>query len=410
MVAEPGSADVTVVGGGIAGMVVARRLAMAGRAVTLIEASDHLGGTVARHTVGGIDLDAGAESFATRGGTVADLAAELGLGDDIVTPTAGGAWLQPAVGPAVPLPATNVLGIPGTPLAADVIAVIGQRAALRAELDAIIPSLWARKSLTLGALVRRRMGSGVLEKLVAPVVHGVHSMHPDEMQLDRAAPGLRAALAREGSLAAAVRFMRDAAPAGSAVAGIRGGIHRLATELGADLETYGVQVQLGHRVSPADLKGVVIMAAPVDPSAGRRIVLATLVVDSPELDAAPRGTGLLVADGATATSARALTHATAKWDWLRERAGGRHVLRLSYDVEPEALHTTARLDACALLGVQLDDSSVIDFARVEWLRPAASGPHPVGDGIVIVGETVAGSGLAGVIRQAEVVAHELLEA
>jgi protoporphyrinogen/coproporphyrinogen III oxidase len=81
--------DITVVGGGIAGMVVARRLAMAGRAVTLIEASDHLGGTVARHTVGGIDLDAGAESFATRGGTVAALAAELGLGGDIVTPTAG---------------------------------------------------------------------------------------------------------------------------------------------------------------------------------------------------------------------------------------------------------------------------------------------------------------------------------
>ena len=400
-------AHVTVVGGGIAGMVVARRLAMAGRAVTLIEASDHLGGTVARHTVGGIDLDAGAESFATRGGTVATLAAELGLGDDIVTPTAVGAWLQPAMGQAVPLPATNVLGIPGTPLAADVIAVIGQRAALRAELDAIIPSLWARKSLTLGALVRRRMGSGVLEKLVAPVVHGVHSMHPDEMQLDRAAPGLRAALAREGSLAAAVRFLRDAAPAGSTVAGIRGGIHRLATELAADLETYGVQVQLGRPVSPADLEGVVIMAAPVDPSAGRRIVLATLVVDSPELDAAPRGTGLLVADGATGISARALTHATAKWDWLRERAGGRHVLRLSYDVEPESLHTTARLDACALLSVQLDDSSVVDFARVEWLRPAASGPHP---GIIQVGESVAGSGLAGVIRQAEAVAQELLEA
>ena len=227
MTTENSGADVTVVGGGIAGMVVARRLAMAGRTVTLVEASGALGGTVARHTVGGIDLDAGAESFATRGGTVAALATELGLGVDIVTPAAVGAWLQPAAGAAVPLPATNVLGIPGTPLAADVIAVIGQRAALRAELDAIIPSLWARKSLTLGALVRRRMGATVLEKLVAPVVHGVHSMHPDDMPLDRAAPGLRAALAREGSLAAAVRFMRDAAPAGSAVAGIRGGIHRI---------------------------------------------------------------------------------------------------------------------------------------------------------------------------------------
>ena len=399
--------DFTIVGGGVAGMVVARRLAMAGRSVTLVEESDHLGGTVSRHTVGGIDLDAGAESFATRGGTVAALAAEIGLGDQIVTPAAAGAWLQPALGPAVAMPATNLLGIPGTPLAADVIAVIGQWSAIRAELDAIIPSLWARKSLTLGALVRRRMGSGVLEKLVAPVVHGVHSLHPDDIQLDRAAPGLRAAFAREGSLAAAVRSLRDAAPAGSTVAGIRGGMHRLAGELAADLETYGVQVQLGRTVQPGSIDGAVVMAAPVDPSAGRRIVLATLVVDAPELDSAPRGSGLLVAAGATGITARALTHATAKWEWLRERAGGRHVLRLSYDVEPESLHVTALHDASALLGVRLDDSSVVDFARVEWMRPAASGATVAG---TRVGESVAGSGLAGVIRQAETTAEELLGA
>ncbi len=397
--------DYTVVGGGVAGMVVARRLAMAGRSVALIEASDHLGGTVSRHTVGDIDLDAGAESFATRGGIVASLATEIGLGVDIVSPDAAGAWLQPQSGPAVPMPATNVLGIPGTPLAADVIAVIGQRAAIRAELDAIIPLLWVGKSLTLGALVRRRMGSGVLEKLVAPVVHGVHSVHPDDIQLDRAAPGLRAAFARGGSLAAAVRHLRNAAPAGTAVSGIRGGMHRLATELAADLTTYDVQVEFGRTVQPGSITGTVVMAAPVDPTAGRKIVLATLVVDAPELDSAPRGTGLLVAAGAAGISARALTHATAKWEWLRERSRGRHVLRLSYDVEPELLQVTALRDASALLGVQLDDSSLVDFARVEWLRPAASSPTLTAPQ---VGESVAGSGLAGVIRQAEAVAAELL--
>ena len=56
--------NLTVVGGGIAGLVLARRLAMAGRSVTLLEASDRTAGLAARHTVGGIDLDAGAESFA----------------------------------------------------------------------------------------------------------------------------------------------------------------------------------------------------------------------------------------------------------------------------------------------------------------------------------------------------------
>ena len=398
----------SVVGGGIAGLVVARRLAMAGESVTLLEASDHLGGTVARHTVGGIDLDAGAESFAIRGGTVAALATELGLGAEIVAPSAAGAWLQPAVGMPVPLPATSLLGIPGTPLAADVIAVVGQAGALRGELDALIPSLWARKSLSLGTLARRRMGNAVLEKLVAPVVHGVHSVHPDDLPLDRV-PGLRAAFAQQGSLAAAVRSLRAAAPAGAAVSGIRGGIHRLVTELTADLVTYGVDVQLERRVSSLDsLDGTVVLAAPLPVAPGRRVVLATLVVDAPSLDAAPRGTGLLVADGAP-VAARALTHATAKWDWLRERAGGRHVLRLSYDVEPEVLHDTARRDASELLGVELTEASVVDFARVEWVRPAASvGPSPVPPGGVVVGETVAGSGLAGIVAQANAAADELL--
>lgn len=395
----PGS-EFTVVGGGIAGLVVARRLAAAGRTVSLLEASDHLGGTVARHLVGGIDLDAGAESFAVRGGTVAALAKEVGLGDEIVAPSAAGAWLQPVTGPAVPLPATSILGIPGTPLAKDVIAVIGTGAALRAQLDAVIPSLWARQSLTLGRLVRRRMGNAVLEKLVAPVVHGVHSVHPDDLLLDRASPGLRAAFAREGSLAAAVRVLRDAAPAGSAVAGIRGGVHRLVTELAADLAVYGVDVQLGRRVRSVDgLDGTVVLATPLAPSAGRKVVLVTLVVEAPELDTAPRGTGVLVAQGAVGIRARALTHSTAKWDWLRERADGRHLLRLSYDAEPADLAAVALQDASALLGVRLP--SPVDIARVEWSRSL--------EGAADVGESVAGSGLAGIIAQANATAEELLD-
>ncbi|NYF09198.1 oxygen-dependent protoporphyrinogen oxidase [Leifsonia sp. AK011] len=399
--------DFTVIGGGIGGLVVARRLAMAGRAVTVLEASDHLGGTVARHTVAGLDLDAGAESFAIRGGTVAALAAEIGLGNQVVAPSSMGAWLHPVSGPAVPLPDAALLGIPGTPLAADVIAVVGGAAAFRAQLDSLIPALWARQSLTLGQLVRRRMGAAVLERLVAPVVHGVYSIHPDKLSIDRVA-GLRHAYSQQGSLAAAVRSLRSAAPAGSAVEGIRGGVHRLVTELAADLETYGAAVEFDRRVTALEgLPGTVIVAAPgiVAPVAGRNVVVATLVVDAPELDAAPRGTGVLVAQGARGIRARALTHSTAKWEWLRERAEGKQVLRLSYDDEPENLAETARTDAAALLGTDLPPTAVLDFARVEWTRPAAL-TTPTDH--IVVGETVGGSGIAGIVAHAERTAAALL--
>jgi oxygen-dependent protoporphyrinogen oxidase len=405
--------EFTVIGGGIAGLVTARRLAMAGRTVRLIEASDHLGGTVASHLVGGITLDAGAESFATRGNTVADLARELGLGDEIVSPSDEGAWLQPVDGAALPLPSTGVLGIPSTPLDAQTIAVLGLGGALRAQLDSLIPWFGRRTDISLGALVRRRMGKATVEKLVAPVVHGVYSLHPNELPLERVA-GLKDRLALHGSLAMAVRSMRSAMPAGTAVQGIRGGISRLVTELAADLTTYGVIVDFERRIESvkalADLDGTVIVAAPgiLAPVRGRTVTLATLVLDAPELDADPRGSGVLVAPICTAVSARALTHSTAKWQWLKEYAEGRHVVRLSYNDEHENLAEVARRDAEVLLGVSLPPESVVDFARQQWIRPAALAASARTDGVVVVGETVGGTGLAGIVAHAYATVDGLL--
>ncbi|HEY5320767.1 MAG TPA: FAD-dependent oxidoreductase [Galbitalea sp.] len=413
-------ADFVVVGGGIGGLVAARRLVLGGASVLVLEARDRLGGSVARHTVGGIDLDAGAESFATRGGTVATLAKALRLGDDIVQPNPDGAWLQPASGGAFRLPQNSLLGIPGSPLATDVVAIIGAGAGVRAYSETLLPGTFAAKSTTLGELVRRRMGPVVLDRLVRPIVRGVHSADPDDLELDQVAPGLRGAMLRTGSLARAVRELRaTSARAGSAVAGIRGGVYRLVEELAADLERFGVEVRLNARATSADaehvmvdgspLDGRVIVAAPGligDTSPGHRVVLATLVVDEPRLDAAPRGTGVLVAAGAPGIRARALTHATAKWAWLAERAEGRHVLRLSYDDAGDDLAEVARRDASALLGLEIAASSVVDFGRAEWYRPSPQTHTP--DGILVVGETIAGTGLASIVAQSEALAGKLL--
>ncbi|HEX4444326.1 MAG TPA: FAD-dependent oxidoreductase [Galbitalea sp.] len=413
--------DFLIVGGGIGGMVLARRLVLGGKRVLLAEASDRLGGTVARHTVGGIDLDAGAESFATRSGTVAALAKALQLGDEIVEPNPEGAWLQPASGPAFRLPENSLLGIPGSPMASDVTAIIGRPAALRAYAETLIPSFVGAKAQTLGELVRRRMGSAVLEQLVRPVARGVHSADADELPLDQVAPGLRSAVVRTGSLARAVLDLRaTSARAGSAVAGIRGGVYRLAEQLASDLERFGVDVRLG--VAATDVladslqldgrteHGLVVVAAPGvlgDSGPGTRVILATLVVDQRLLDAAPRGTGVLVAPGARGIAAKALTHSTAKWDWLAERTGGRHVLRLSYESDDENLVDLARTDAEALLGVPIPRSALLDFARVSWYRPARVTTTP--DGIPMAGESIAGTGLASVIARSDALAESLLE-
>ncbi len=412
----PAAERVVVVGGGIAGLVAARALALAGRDAVVLEKNDRLGGQVAAHSVAGIELDAGADAYAVRGGEVARLLRALHLDDDIVTPAATPAWLHRADGTAVPLPATSLLGIPGVPLARDVIDAIGMRAALRAQLDNLMPGLVASKASTVGELVRRRMGRGVLEGLVAPVVRGVHSTTPDELDLDATSPGLRTALLRLGSLAAAVRSQREGAPAGSPVASLRGGLHRMVSALAADLDRFGVPVRTGVEVVAADPHGVVttdgeriagevLLAAPIGlDAAPSRVTVVTIAVDAPELGA-PRGTGVLVAPNAPGVAARALTHLTAKWEWLAA-ATPLQLLRLSYDDEVDVGPELARRDAEALLGRSLPAPA--DVAVVRWQRfgRRPSAEHAI-DGMLRVGEAESGTGLASVVPYALQIANAI---
>ncbi|CAN5230750.1 protoporphyrinogen oxidase [soil metagenome] len=418
--AETPEHDVIVVGGGIAGMVLARDLAIGGRSVLLLEADERLGGKLASHELAGITLDSGAESFATRRGDVAALVTELGLGQSIAAPNPAGAWLMPEQGAPVPLPSTGLLGIPAVPLAADVIAAIGLRSALRAQLDALLIGFIGSKERNLAKLVRRRMGRAVLDRLVRPVVSGIHSRPPEDLDVDLVAPGLRTQLLATGSLSAAVLRLRAAAPAGSAVSGIAGGMHLLAQELAADLARRSVEVRCGSRVIEATdtevllaggesiAGGAVVLATGLDQPAGSATTLVTLVLDAPELDAAPRGSGMLVAEGAHGIRAKALTHSSAKWPWLaRALPDHRHVLRLSYAGSTMVDDATALADAGQMLGIPIPVDRMLASTRIEWLGPTADAPS--GTVRFRVGEAAAGTGLAAVIRQARELAERLLE-
>lgn len=459
-----------VIGGGISGLLAARDLQAAGWQVGVYDAAASWGGCVGVHEVAGTELDSGAESFATRNTAVVDLATELGLGEKIVTPNPAGAWVWLPDGP-VPLPKTGVLGIPSDVRAPEVRKALGQAGVLRASLDARMPATvgTSEETMSVAELVRLRMGSRVLERLVAPVVGGVHSADPELLDVDMVAPGLRAGIREHGSLAAAVAAQRaGGAKPGSAVAGLRGGMHQLVSALVESNLAAGVALHSSHEVtgmtrvsgksheskwriswtsgetSGSEEVDVVVVAtdgptaisllAPeipeleeFAPQQGPDIRLVTLVVDLPELDSAPRGTGILVAPGLAGIKAKALTHATAKWEWLADETGpGTHVLRLSYGragvlasdavrltpkpQRDEDLIAQALKDASTLLGVDLVEADLLGSDVVRWkgALPFAAVGHMARvaqiqrivnqhEGVVLTGGWVAGNGLAAVV-------------
>ncbi|WP_434315787.1 protoporphyrinogen/coproporphyrinogen oxidase [Leifsonia sp. P73] len=512
---EAAPTRIVVIGGGVSGLVVARECARPGFEVTVLEASGRVGGSVAPLELGGITVDAGAESFATRGGHVAALLTELGLADDVVEPNPAGAWVRNG-SRTVPLPKAGLLGIPSSPLATDVVAAIGWGGAVRAYVDRLLPVLKIGQERKLGTLVRKRMGSKVLTELVSPVVTGVYSADPDDLDVDVVAPGLNAALTRLGSLSGAVGELRAAAKAGSAVGGIRGGMWRLPAALAADIEERGGTIRTDAAVAsvapwvapaPEDVAAAAVEAAMADaadeaaldglalagqppaepaepteePAAPRparwtvtladgstldadavvvtapadaalallpgmdealgdlaaldwppasSVELVTLVLTDDRVGAAPRGTGVLVADSPdSGVSAKAMTHSSAKWAWVAEAAGpGRHVVRLSYGRAGRApetpalsdaeLRARAVADAAVLLNIPLTESAVSAFARTPWtnalpyatvgqrerIQRVRDGAENV-EGLEVTGSWLTGTGLASVIPDARRVAE-----
>lgn len=485
-----GQADLLVVGSGIAGLVAARRAAIAGASVAVLEASDRAGGMLRRATLQApgepaLEIDLGAEAFAKRGGAVEPLLEELGLGGELVDPRVLGSWGY-ADGEAYRMPSGGILGIPGDPTSPEVVAALGEEGAARAARDLEGGAAFADASLdapSLDELVRSRMGDAVADRLVTPVARGVYSLDASELDPRQLVPGLAARLADRGSLAVSIRELREAAPPGAAVRGVRGGMHRIVTALLAELRELGVPVRTGARVvalergeqgwiarleGGREVRGAGVLATVPVPgmragealqaeegpaldtgsgdaatSADARAESASsdvvpveavaLLVEAPELDEAPRGTGVLVGEPLGPVLAKALTHSSAKWEWLDLAAGpGRHVIRLSYPVRSGSVPVTAALDEAALAEQALEDAGellgsaipgdrLLALARQIWWMPAPAARIGRAErlaalraeaeampGLALAGTWIDGTGLASVVPGAERAVARLL--
>jgi protoporphyrinogen/coproporphyrinogen III oxidase len=390
------SRRIAVVGGGIAGLAAALRLRdRLGRSVeiTVWDKDDRVGGKLHTGTVAGVAAEFGAETFLMRdpeGGESAavELARRFEL--ELLHPEP----VPPALvvdGALHPIPGGTLLGVPGDLEKVAAVAAVDpgrDRAGGR-------PVLAAGEDVTVGELVRARLGSQVVDRLVDPMLGGVYAGRADQLSLAATMPGLAAACRTEPTLTAAVQTALAAArnrTVGPVFATVRGGMERLvaavASASGARLRLRrpvrelsptggGWRLVVGSTRDPESVTAdAVVLALPagsaarlladVELVAAERlaqlryasVALVTLVL--PPGTSLPERSGLLV-PATEARTIKAATFFTRKWPHLAAgdgpvvvrasvgRFGEEQVLRL-LDSE---LARVAHADLSAILGQPL---------------------------------------------------------
>lgn len=277
---------VAVVGSGIAGLAAAWELVTAGDGVLastqtgvrnpaaepaapivhVVEAADRIGGKLASTTFAGRAVDLGADAFLARRPEALELCEQLGLTDELVPVGASGAMIL-ARGRLRAMPVGLNLGVPVRwwPLARSGILSIAESMAVTKDL--FLPyrgSGPGDDDRSVAEVVGERMGWPVVERLVDPLIGGIHAGGVETLSAEMTFPALLAASRHGGSLmrnlggGAADRSPRSS-PTGATTSSIspvagpafwsfRDGTASLARRLAERLATRGVTIHTGTTV------------------------------------------------------------------------------------------------------------------------------------------------------------------
>lgn len=358
---------VVVVGGGIAGLAAAHKVLADGGpdvSVTLLEASDTLGGKLRVSTVAGVAVDEGAEAMQATRPEALGLARSTGLQRDIVYPATSGAglWVRGRVRPMPP----SIMGVPTDLRALTASGVLPVGDMLRLPLEPLKTETMFNGDVSVGAFVEARLGRDVVDTLVEPLLGGVYAGRADALSLQATVPTLYREVRHERSLLrAAARVARagsreSGARRGPVFAGISGGVGRLPGAVAADLVARGATILTGasvrslHRdgdgwrivVGPVPEQQViscdaVVLAVPAFAATGllshivpsvaadlglikyASMAVVALAYRRGDVPCPLRGTGFLVPPSQN-RAVKGVTYSSAKWGWMATMARSRH--------------------------------------------------------------------------------------
>lgn len=192
---------VVVAGGGIAGLSAAHRLHSLHPdwAITLVEASDRLGGKLLTTRVDGFVMEAGPDSMLGTHPAGAALLTELDL--DLAPPAGRGqGTFVVSRGRMHKLPDSMMGLLPRRPWSLAVSRLLSPWSKLRMAMEYVVPARSGDEDESVASFVSRRLGRGAYLRLGDPMVGGIFAADPARLSLLSSLPHLRAAEKQHGGL------------------------------------------------------------------------------------------------------------------------------------------------------------------------------------------------------------------
>ena len=421
-------AHIVVVGGGIAGLTTAEWLRDRHR-VTVVDPDP--GGKVRTRRIQGFVVDEAANGWLDSEPATTELLRRLGLEQRLLPARPGPRWI--ATGDRLVEIPTKTAAMLRSP-------ILSWSGKLRALGDLVMPR--GPEDESIANFVRRRLGDEVLQRLVAPMVAGIHAGDTEALSLTGCFPRLKALEGEHRSLLLAARG-RGAGPPGrlTTLTGGAGTLTEALVERSHVVRTRCVGLEPGWRVltdEGALDADAVVLACPGHaarkllsfdedlPSLMGSIPYAPVVVvvtALPRWEGAPEGFGFLVPPeegrgilGTLFTSNSYPSHAPEDGFLMRTMIGG-GLDPLQARLEPSALVALARRENERLLGPLPEPIFTEIIAhplgipqyllghprRVALLREAAS-RHP---GLALAGNHLGGIGVKDCVREGTRLAEAL---
>lgn len=175
------SVQVVVVGGGISGLACAARLQQLGVPVTLLEASERLGGLISTVEKDGFLFESGPQSFQGTG-VLLGLIRDLGIEGELCK-------ADPRA-PRYVLRHGRLREIGMTPQGILTSSLLGAGTKWKIVSEPFRRTKPPSEDESVAEFVRRKFGHEILEYLVAPFVSGVYAGDPEKLSLRAAFPSL----------------------------------------------------------------------------------------------------------------------------------------------------------------------------------------------------------------------------